>query len=245
MSFFLGQAGHVEVPDMKSNILDKQQHLFNLQGQLAHKLDLLKNHIDQNSKLHLIGHSIGAWMIVELLHKDDHLNDKVATVNLLFPTVQKMAISKNGLFLNGILRRINALIIFLFGLVHFLPGFMRSFFVSLYLKLNSLPRHYNERILKYLNPKVAEKVLFLAYDEMDNVNNLNQDSFNKIKHKTNVIYSNRDGWAPVEYMNDLKVYQPSLKMQKVNINHAFVLKYSERVAEMVFDFIKTQPKIID
>lgn len=90
---------------------------------------------------------------------------------------------------------------------------------------------------KLLNVEVGEKMLHLAYDEMNNVKNLNVEVLDKIKHKTNVIYSNKDNWAPVSYMEDLKQFEPDLKMTMVDIDHAFVLKSSEPVADMVAQFI--------
>ncbi|KAF9421371.1 hypothetical protein HW555_002586 [Spodoptera exigua] len=71
-----------------------------------------------------------------------------------------------------------------------------------------------------------------AYDEMDKVRNLNLEAIDKIKHFTNVIYSKTDNWAPIPYMEDLYKYQPELTMKEVDIDHAFVLKSSERTAEM-------------
>lgn len=149
-----------------------------------------------------------------------------------------MAESRNGKFLNKVLRNINVLIVMLFSLVALLPLWLRVYAIGLYLKFNSLPSHYTDRILKYLNPKVGEKVLFLAYNEMDTVIALNIVALDKIKHLTNVIYGKRDGWAPVHYMDDLRTFQPHLQMKEVHISHAFVLKYSEQVAEMVSNFIK-------
>ncbi|CAB3256376.1 unnamed protein product [Arctia plantaginis] len=107
----IGQAGHEEVPDEKSNILKGQEHLFNLKGQIAHKLDLINNFIDRESRLHLIGHSIGACT--------------------------------------------------------------------------------------------------------------------------------RDDWAPINYIDDLQMFQPQIRLEKVDIEHAFVLKSSEIVAEKVSNFIKS------
>ncbi|KAI5644974.1 lipid-droplet associated hydrolase domain-containing protein [Phthorimaea operculella] len=234
-------AGHVHVLDVESNILNPaRERLYNLEGQIAHKLDLITNHIDKKCKLHLIGHSIGAWMILEILGKHESIIQRVSSINLLFPTIQKMAESRNGKYLNGFLRKIHPLLILLFILVNLLPEFIREFLISLYLKVSLLPPHYCERIMKYTVPSVGEKVLFLAYDEMDRVRDLNTDALNKVKHLTNVIYGSKDGWAPVSYMEDLKQFEPLLQMKQVDISHAFVLKSSEEVAEMVSDNIKTR-----
>ncbi|KAJ2948087.1 hypothetical protein O0L34_g9884 [Tuta absoluta] len=237
----VGHAGHVHLADLESNLLSPDRvQLYNLEGQIAHKLDLINNKIDKNSKLHLIGHSIGAWMLLEILGKHDSIIQRVSSVNLLFPTIQKMAESRNGKFLNGFLRKIHFLVILLFSLVYLLPNFIREYLICLYLKVSSLPPHYCERIMKYINPTVGEKVLLLAYDEMDRVQDLNIAAVNKVKHLTNVIYGSQDGWAPVSYMDDLKQFQPLLQMKQVDISHAFVLKSSEKVADMVSDHIKTR-----
>lgn len=206
---------------------------------MKHKLDLLNNFIDKTSKIHFIGHSIGSWFIIELLFHNEHLFKRMASVNLLFPTMQRMANTKNGLWLNNFIRRIHNLVMLLFTFLYLLPESVCLFLINIYLWLKALPIFYNKRILKYLNPKVSEKFLFLAYDEMDKVTSLNFKGIEKIKEKTNVIYSVDDGWVPLSYIKDLEIYQPHLQMKKVNIDHAFVLKSSESIAQMVSEFIKT------
>lgn len=201
-------------------------------------MDLICNNIDKQSKLHLIGHSIGAWLILKMFERNDKLIKRVSSVNLLFPTIQKMAETKNGQYVNKILRRIHIILMFIFTIIYMLPRIVRSFLVTCYIKFNSWPLEYKERILKYCNPKVGEKVLFMAYDEMDTVTTLDTNVIGKIKHITNVIYSNTDGWAPVHYIEDLNQYQPSIRLKQVNVDHAFVIKSSETVAELVSDFIR-------
>lgn len=237
---FSGHAGHDVVPDEQSNVLKGQEHLFHLDGQLKHKLDLINNYIDKRSKLHLIGHSIGSWLILELLQDNDNLAMRLKSINLLFPTLQKMAETRNGKFLNNFVRKFHSFILFLYHLVSLLPTVIVDFLVDIYLRIHLLPSQYLKYIQTFLNPNVGEKILFMAYDEMDTVKSLNNGVLNKFKHITNIIYGNRDNWAPVSYMEDLRKYQPEIPMKEVNIDHAFVLKSSERVAEMVIQFINTK-----
>lgn len=236
----IGHAGHEYLADKSSNHLKGQEHLFDLEGQVKHKADMICNHIDKRSKLHFIGHSIGCWIILELFDKHCDLIQRTSSVNFLFPTVQKMAISPNGQFLNNVIRRFHVLVMVFIKLVYLLPRCINEFLANCYLRLNSLPQHYLERLLKYCNPYVLEKVLFMAYDEMDSVVSLNTGIVDKVKHITNVIYSSQDGWAPGHYMEDFKKFQPELQMKEVKIAHAFVLKSSEAVAEMVSNFISTK-----
>lgn len=46
-------------------------------------------------RIHLIGHSIGCWIILNML-KDNFIAKKVTKCYLLFPTIENMDISDNG-----------------------------------------------------------------------------------------------------------------------------------------------------
>ncbi|XP_023935786.2 lipid droplet-associated hydrolase [Bicyclus anynana] len=231
----IGHAGHEESLDKNS------KYLFNLKDQLEHKLDLIENYIHKNCKIHLIGHSIGAWMIIEILEKHNHLVERVSSVNLLFPTIQKMAVSQNGKFVNNVLRKIYRFILFLSTLLYMLPNQVLCNLIGIYLWTKSLSPKLNCAIMKILNPDIVENVFYLAFNEMDTVLSLNIEGINKIKHLTNVVYSIKDGWAPTEYMEELKQFTPHLQMIEVQkVEHAFVLKSSEEVATIVADFIKTK-----
>lgn len=234
-----GQAGHDIIADEKSYSLKDEGYLFDLKGQVEHKLDLI-NSIDKQSRLHLIGHSIGAWMILESLQKCPTVKERAGSINLLFPTLQKMAVTKNGQYINNIIRRIHVLAMFLIILFNMLPDTLLKLIANLYLKVKSLPSHFTNRVLKYINPKILEKVLYLAYDEMDRVTDLNTAAIDQVKHKMTVIYGERDGWVPLEYMKDLRKFQPSLEMVEVPYTHEFVLKSSKDVAELVSKSIKSK-----
>ncbi|CAH2102235.1 unnamed protein product [Euphydryas editha] len=235
----IGHAGHDYNSSNKTYQLVNNEHLFNLDAQVKHKLDFIENYIHPNSKIHLIGHSIGAWIIVECLHKNDHLMDRVLSINLLFPTLQRMAESKNGKYITNFLRKMHWFVLFLCNFLYLFPTFAIGLIINLYLTIKSLPYNLCDAILKMVNPSVVEKILFMAYDEMDTVKKLNEEGIDKIKHLTNVIYGKRDNWAPLEYMDDLKKYKPSIKMTEAHdVEHAFVLRSSEFVADMVANFIK-------
>ncbi|XP_032528325.2 lipid droplet-associated hydrolase isoform X1 [Danaus plexippus] len=236
----VGQAGHEFSLDNEA-ITEKNKDLYNLQGQLKHKLDLIENYVDKKSKFHFIGHSIGSWMIVELLHNNNDILNRVSTVNLLFPTLQNMAETKNGRFINGFVKRMHCVILFLCQILSLFPNFLINFLLNIYLMLHSLPLFYNERIKKVIDPRILEKVFFLAFDEMDNVRSLNNEAIHKITKTCNVIYSCFDGWAPLDYMAELKKQHPHLRMvEAANVAHSFVLKSSQIVAEMVSNHIKEQ-----
>ncbi|XP_028161500.1 lipid droplet-associated hydrolase [Ostrinia furnacalis] len=237
----VGQSGHDIIPNERSYSLQNEGYLFDLRGQIEHKLDLINNHIHKDCRLHLIGHSIGAWMILESIQKNEQLMERVATINLLFPTLQEMAVTKNGPFVNT-LRKIHSIAIFLLILFNMLPRFVLGLIAKTYLLFRNMPFHYTDRLIKYVNPNILDKVLFLAYDEMDTVRSLNTKAIANVKSVTNVIYSQDDGWVPLKYMEDLKKFLPLERMTEVAYTHEFVLKSSKEVAALVSVHINLNKK---
>ncbi|KAK6055425.1 hypothetical protein COOONC_07066, partial [Cooperia oncophora] len=82
---------HNDVPDR-----------FQLDAQVQHKLDFVKEHLPKAQKIYILGHSIGAYMMLRILpYVKDDFNIRKAIG--LFPTVEKMADSPNGVRLKRVL----------------------------------------------------------------------------------------------------------------------------------------------
>lgn len=47
--------------------------VFGLRGQMEHKMTFLKRHVPRDTKLVLIGHSIGCYIILEMMRRDPQL----------------------------------------------------------------------------------------------------------------------------------------------------------------------------
>lgn len=60
-------------------------------------MEFIKKYVPEDAQLHLIGHSIGAWMVLNLLKNND-INKRVRKCYLLFPTVEYIADTPNGRF---------------------------------------------------------------------------------------------------------------------------------------------------
>lgn len=63
-------------------------------------MEFIKKYVPEDAQLHLVGHSIGAWLVLNLL-KDSDIDRRTKKCYLLFPTIEHMAESCNGrIFLN-------------------------------------------------------------------------------------------------------------------------------------------------
>lgn len=203
-----------------------------LQGQIKHKLDLINNLIDSKSKLHLISHSVGSWILLEMFQQSPDLMERVNTVHLLFPVVQNLSKTRGGFFFDKIVRYLHSIVLLFLTILMYFPS-VYIFFINIFLKLKSAPLFLTKALAKLLNPKVFENVLLLTYDELDLIVDLNVEALNLIKHFTYVIYAEYDVYAPLCYMDDFKQFLPDIKLKKMNVDHAFVLKSSEHIGEIV------------
>lgn len=63
-----------------------------------HKLHFINNYVPNDVELHLIGHSIGAKICLELLSRlaSESGENRRASAYLLFPTLERMAETPNG-----------------------------------------------------------------------------------------------------------------------------------------------------
>ncbi|KAG7211998.1 hypothetical protein KM043_011193 [Ampulex compressa] len=123
----IGHAGHIQPPkDLRIAMPDdtKWDQCYGLSAQVQHKIEFIKKYVPEDGKIHIIGHSIGAWLALNML-KDDLIAKRVVKCYLIFPTIERMAESRNGQIFINIVQRIATLLIFLAWLFTFLPSFLQ------------------------------------------------------------------------------------------------------------------------
>lgn len=103
-------------------------HLYTIELQI----EFIKRYIPEDARLHLIGHSIGSWIILNIL-KDESITKRVTKCYLLFPTIEHMATTKNGWFFTTIVRCSTVKYNFFFNSVQqFFQGLFISFLGGTY-----------------------------------------------------------------------------------------------------------------
>lgn len=259
-----GHAGHDEPPVTslrKVPPLSGNEDKYNLDAQVKHKvslkyffllqsvvnliffqLEFIETYVPNDVKIHLIGHSIGSWMIVEMLKRDPSFRHRIQHSYLLFPTIERMAVSSNGFYFTKIFQRIWFLLRFIVIIFSKLPTFFQVFLLSIYFWLSSIPRHFLGTALKYSRLTIMEKVLFLADDEMKRVVELDSETLETLRSNCQILkiyYGASDGWTPQKYSRQLKEKIPELDVEidTCKFDHAFVIKSSEEVGRLVADWI--------
>ncbi|XP_039489332.1 lipid droplet-associated hydrolase [Drosophila santomea] len=239
----IGHAGHDDPPEASIREvpqLSGNEELFNLDGQIRHKIAFIEKYVPSDVKIHLIGHSIGAWMILQLL-ENERIRNRIQKCYMLFPTVERMMESPNGWVFTKVAMPLYSVFGYIFfSFFNFLPVWLRLMLIQIYFLIFSIPRQFLGTALKYSKPSVAEKVVFLADDEMARVRGIQREIVEQNLDILKFYYGTTDGWVPVSYYEQLKKDYPKVDAQldTKKIAHAFVLRHSKPMAVIVKDMIQ-------
>lgn len=240
----LGHAGHDEPPTSPAGIgrrvppLQGHESDFDLAGQVRHKAEFIRQYVPADVRIHLIGHSIGAWMTLELLKLPD-IKARVAHSYLLFPTIERMADTVPGRMLTQGILPYWWLLSWAIRLFNALPTLLATLLVSVYFWLVGIPLTFVGTTLKYLRLSILSQILHLAADEMHVVKEADVQTLRENVDRLKLYYGATDGWTPAGYCEELKRRVPGLDavVDERGIRHAFVLKRSEEMGRLVADWV--------
>ena len=140
-----------------------------------HKKIFLEEHIPPKSKIILIGHSIGAYIILHLLKNCNRATDVTKSL-LLFPTIEKMAISPSGRYVTPIVAYFKWFAIATVTAFSCLPEFVKKELVQWWLSnRKNLMLSSVDSLLKLLTPRSVNCCLTMAHDEMKEVVDLDEE----------------------------------------------------------------------
>uniref|UniRef100_A0A3B4FB47 Lipid droplet-associated hydrolase n=1 Tax=Pundamilia nyererei TaxID=303518 RepID=A0A3B4FB47_9CICH len=225
----VSHAGHCAPPASMDMIEDgasaAEDDVFGLDGQVEHKLAFLRNHVPRETSLVLIGHSIGCYIILEMMKRNPER--KVLKALLLFPTIERMAQSPQGKVMTPVLCHMRYVVYLPLFLLSLLPDRLKVGLIRLIFNLCGLfPR--------------AANAMYLGGQEMRKVLKRDDTTIGKHLDKLIFYYGATDHWCPVHYYHDIKRDFPlgDFKLCENGFRHAFVLDAGREVAEMVFEWIR-------
>lgn len=236
-----GHAGHDEPPARSARkipALEGNEAKYGLAGQLEHKAEFIRQYVPRGVKVHLIGHSIGAWMLLELLKIPD-IKDRIHHGYLLFPAIEHMRDSPNGWIYTHVVQRFWMLLAFIINVFAKLPQFAQIMIIYMYFFVMSIPKHFVGTALKYSRPSVLHKIVYLADEEMKQVIEPDYEVLKANVHRLKLYYGSSDGWSPVSYCHRLCDKVPGLdaSVDIYKYAHAFVLRSSVEMGKLVGGWI--------
>lgn len=88
------------------------ERLYDLQQQIDHKANIIRNYVPANCRVHVIGHSFGAKVALELL-KMPELEKQIIKCYMLFPTIERIGDTRNARFIRPFVNYCGSTVIFL------------------------------------------------------------------------------------------------------------------------------------
>ncbi|XP_031758842.1 lipid droplet-associated hydrolase isoform X2 [Xenopus tropicalis] len=218
---------------------DQMEDVFGLNGQIEHKLSFMKEHVPADIKLILIGHSIGCYIILEMMKRAADL--KVLQSIMLFPTIERMAQSPQGKIMTPLLCSLRYVFYMPLYLLSFLPENLKTSLVRFVLRgIKSVDEASVEACLNLFRMDCAANAMYMGSQEMVKVLERDNNTIKRNLQKLIFYYGATDNWCPVQYYEEMKKAFPegSILLCEKGIRHAFVLDSSNEVATMTIDWLK-------
>lgn len=239
----VSHAGHCAPPASMDMIEDgasaAEDDVFGLDGQVEHKLAFLRNHVPRETSLVLIGHSIGCYIILEMMKRNPER--KVLKALLLFPTIERMAQSPQGKVMTPVLCHMRYVVYLPLFLLSLLPDRLKVGLIRLMLGgIRSLDLTVVQPTLGLLSGDSAANAMYLGGQEMRKVLKRDDTTIGKHLDKLIFYYGATDHWCPLQYYHEIKQDFPlgDFRLCENGFRHAFVLDAGREVAEMVFEWIR-------
>ncbi|XP_060521533.1 lipid droplet-associated hydrolase-like [Cylas formicarius] len=241
----IGHAGH-NFPPKNSKIqfppFEDHLDLYSLKGQIEHKIDFFRKYVPAGAKVHLVGHSVGAYIALEILDHPE-VKNKVDDLYLLFPTIEGMASTRNGKHLNNFVRPLQSVLGFLIWIYVMLPNFLATILVYVYMLIMNIPiKLHAENIKEFLKPGTTKRALFMAFQKLDYMKERNSEVIKRNVKKIKFLYSKFDQWTEPNCWIKLKEDIPEVDVEVTCIDHTFVFYNNDDVAEKVIGWIKLRNK---
>uniref|UniRef100_H2Z651 Lipid droplet-associated hydrolase n=1 Tax=Ciona savignyi TaxID=51511 RepID=H2Z651_CIOSA len=242
----ISHVGHSKLPSVDLTEKDKYQHPgredCGLSRQIALKVDFLRDEVfPVAEKVILVGHSIGCYIILQIMSKlDGKLAEKVEKGVLLFPTIERMRLTPQGKKLTPMLANARWLFWAVEYLIHKtdVPVAIESYKPDLFSSEPSIIETVADNIASH---QVADSMTYMGLQEMYEVGlrcRKDDDLVSKFLSRLIFYYGASDKWCPYDFYEKMKLEFGSrpgahIEVADQGIPHAFVLTHSHQVAEKV------------
>ena len=206
---------------------------------MQHKLDFIEQHVPSEVTLILVGHSVGCYVILEML--DRLKTHRVLKCALLFPTIERLALTDSGKFWTPFLKHMRWAASHTIRPATLLPASVQRSILEWYFKDTNTSDCGIDATLKLVDPECLKNIAYMAHDEFQEIVQPNHDVIDKHLDKLWFYYGASDHWVPVKYYEDMKAKYPTANIQlcQDDIQHAFCLDAGSSMAIHVVQWLNT------
>ncbi|KAL3890213.1 hypothetical protein ACJMK2_002505 [Sinanodonta woodiana] len=239
----IAHTGHVSIPKEHSTTSQMDVHHLNkvcsLEGQVQNKVSFIRQYIPKDVSLILIGHSIGCYMIIKMLEEVDQSH--VHRCFLLFPTIERMKTSPNGIVATPILKYLRWLVTSFVYCTSYLSPASKYKLLAWYFKDKNVNPCILNASMHLFDPLCAGNAMYMAHQEMQTVDKLDVDLIQKHLSKLSFYYGQSDRWCPKEYCHGMRksFFHGDIRLCEKGFSHAFVIDASREMADTVWEWLHT------
>lgn len=231
-----------EVPDYYS---EKEQR-YDLDGQIQHKIEFIMRYVPEHVKIHLISHSIGSWISLQML-KEPRLKAKVINCYFLFPALDELAKSPRGkMFRYLLMPCYHPFESFYKNVVLRMPEELLKIIVSAFFWVTGLPLKIYPIIYQHLlSPAPGQRSYRLAASAMRRIQQLDVNLIKEHQDILHIYYGTVDGWVPVHRYENMRKNCPGVdtRLCDLSMEHGFVLDHSQKMADILREWIENNRKL--
>ncbi|KAL3990067.1 hypothetical protein ACH3XW_30200 [Acanthocheilonema viteae] len=214
-----------------------------LAEQIKHKSNFCLQYLTKKTKLILIGHSVGSYIMLRIL--PDLLKHEFSVVRCiaLFPTIERLAESPNGERLLPWLKRFcewDCILQVVLSWLRYLPNSMKKCICTFLMRNHSgcFPPCILQTAVEIIDVNVIRNIIFMAMDELFTISHLDE-SLLHYSDRCRFLYGTDDRWSPLCYGLEMqkKLGKDLVIIDNKKCDHAFVLNHGEVVAHEVANWI--------
>uniref|UniRef100_A0A914Y7E6 Lipid droplet-associated hydrolase n=1 Tax=Panagrolaimus superbus TaxID=310955 RepID=A0A914Y7E6_9BILA len=243
--YSISHLNHVELPNHLRDESDiKHDDLFLLNDQITHKFNYFMEYMPKKTPIILMGHSIGSYMALKILPQLIENGFNVVKVLGLFPTIEQMALSPNGVRVGGALAFFDnhaTLTKILLSWLWLLPDFFKRFIIRLKFRDPLVPECVVQSAMEIVSSSVVRNIMHLANNELQIVK-LHDDSLFLNEHRDRILlyYGTTDQWVPAQLAEEqaARLGRSCVFLDNDGCEHAFVIRDGEVMARTVVSLIE-------
>lgn len=154
---------------------------------------------------------------------------------MLFPTIERMAVSPNGRVYTPVLKYLRWLAPFFVSGTNFLPESTKKWLIRHHFKDENVPDCVYSATESLVNPFCVSNALYMAHQEMQTVADLDKALVSSHLDYLSFYFGRADDWCPPHYGEDFKKLFPScdVRVCEMGYSHAYVIDASLDMADIV------------
>lgn len=225
------------IPDYSSDA----EKCYDLLGQVEHKAAFIAEHVPAGVKIHLIGHSIGAWMCLQILNRQA-IRGKLIDCYFLFPALDRLAHSPLGIVFKYVLKPSYRILEALYTYILMaMPEAARRFVVSVPFRATGSTHVFPIFYEHISSPAPLVRCYRIGASAIERIQTLDVDLVRRHSDILHIYYGSVDLWVPVSRFENMKRNIPEIdaRLCESGLAHGFVIDHSKRMADILCDWIRS------